>query len=620
MKNTHASFNNIFSSAFHLQDERWLNAFQCLKFSHFSFNFSWSLGIFYGATFILAIHPILWLIQTWADPSYDSIGIWIFILVVGLIVWSGSSPVQRDNNSNNVQHHSQWAFGLLCGTSLLRLASQLWAINIIGAMALVLDLFSIALLCDFSRRQRALSPFWLSTLFIFCLPVFQILQRVLGYGLQQISAQCAAGILNLWFHPVYTEGVRLLIEGHEVLVDFPCSGATSVSMLLLLYAFLMCVKPFRLTRSLLGLLGVGFFALMTNTVRISILAVSATHPSWFMGAHLMDAPWHEGIGLVSILLFGFVPVMWMSHLLCVVNTKEYHAMSGWEKENFNHENFNLDASQDSESQQNGAALERAILQKRKMSQYLVQKRLNKALEHSKSDTSLSDLPQGKSSCNGKTSLRGFKFFNRQGVLNTLPRFWKLSGSLLFLTLSLWIVQLPHHPLDTSRKLASVSLPKLLNGVAQQPIPLSPKESDYFVKFGGQAVKGNYGENTLLIVKTSSPLRHLHHPADCLKGLGFHVTYLGVNDDSIPSANYVASAPNGKQWRVVVSFVSNTGDYKTSVSEVIWDWFQHPQKDWTEIQRISPLDNSSDEQIHWEKSVISSLHLPPPKVSHSQSTV
>jgi exosortase/archaeosortase family protein len=614
MKNTHATFNNIFSSAFHLQDETWLKGFRQLKLRLLSFNFSWSLGIFYGATFILAIHPILWLIQTWADPSYDSIGVWIFLLVVGLIGWSGSSPVQRDNTSSNLHQHSQWAFGLLCGTSLLRLASQLWAINIIGAMALVLDLFSIALLCDFSRRKRALSPLWLSVLFVFCLPIFQIFQRVLGYGLQQISAQCAAGILNLWFHPVSTEGVRLLIEGHEVLVDFPCSGATSVSMLLLLYAFLMCVKPLRLTRSLLGLLGVGIFALITNTIRISILAVSATHPSWFMGAHLLDAPWHEGIGLVSILFFGFIPVMWMSQVLCGVNTKEYYAMSGWEKEN-----YNLDASQNTESQLserqlNDAALERAIRQKRKMSQFLVQKRLKKNLDHSKSTSGTCDLTQG------KESKSGFKFFNRKGFLNALPRFWKLSGSLLFLTLSLWIVQLPHQPLDTSRKFASVSLPKLLNGVVQQPVPLSLKESDYFVKFGGQAVKGNYGENTLLLVKTSSPLRHLHHPADCLKGLGFQVTYLGVHDDSIPSANYVASAPNGKQWRVVVSFVSNAGDYKTSVSEVIWDWFQHPQKDWTEIQRISPLNSSSEDQVHWEKSVISSLHLPPPKVSHSQSTV
>ena len=42
---------------------------------------------------LLAIHPLVWLVHTWMDPSYQSHGALVMTLVVGLCVWSRSSPL-----------------------------------------------------------------------------------------------------------------------------------------------------------------------------------------------------------------------------------------------------------------------------------------------------------------------------------------------------------------------------------------------------------------------------------------------------------------------------------------------------------------------------------------------
>ncbi|HQC73410.1 MAG TPA: hypothetical protein PLE42_11920, partial [Candidatus Competibacteraceae bacterium] len=44
---------------------------------------------------LLAAHPLVWLVQTWLDPAYDSYGLWVALLSLGLLIWSASSPLQR---------------------------------------------------------------------------------------------------------------------------------------------------------------------------------------------------------------------------------------------------------------------------------------------------------------------------------------------------------------------------------------------------------------------------------------------------------------------------------------------------------------------------------------------
>ena len=79
----------------------------------------------------------------------------------------------------------------------------------------------------------------------------------------------------------------------------------------------------------------------------------------------------------------------------------------------------------------------------------------------------------------------------------------------------------------------------LAGMNARPVPLLAKEKAYFLKYGGSAQKASYGPHQLLVVRTSAPLRHLHAPDECLRGLGMKVQYLGVRHSPVPSAIYRA---------------------------------------------------------------------------------
>lgn len=186
--------------------------------------------LFAIALSILAIEPVLWLVRTWRDPSYDSQGFPVFLIAAGLFIWSITS--QRQNRD---AIHRGCAIRLLIATALIRLAGQVLAINTIGAIALVIDVYAIALLCGLHTRARAVSPGWLALCFAFSLPLERIVQRTIGYGLQNLSADGACVVLGTIFDDVICEGVRIVIAGVDVLVDLPCSGARAALLLLLLF-------------------------------------------------------------------------------------------------------------------------------------------------------------------------------------------------------------------------------------------------------------------------------------------------------------------------------------------------------------------------------------------------
>ena len=109
--------------------------------------------LFAVALSILALEPILWLVRTWRDPSYDSQGFLVFLVAAGLFAWSVTSErLDRD------APRGRRAIWLLVATAVIRLAGQVLAINTIGAIALVIDVYAIALLCGLHTRARAVSP------------------------------------------------------------------------------------------------------------------------------------------------------------------------------------------------------------------------------------------------------------------------------------------------------------------------------------------------------------------------------------------------------------------------------------------------------------------------------
>lgn len=267
---------------------------------------TWLIGL---DLLILAIHPVVWLTNTWFDPAYDSSGFWIFWLAVILFFWSFTSP-----SGTQPVSEQRKGFWLLLATSSLRLISQLMAVNILGAMTLAADVHALGLMTGLKDRKRAVSPFWLAVVFGFSLPITNVLQRTLGYLLQQLSALGAASLLGV-FYRVQVEGIRILLAGQNILVDLPCAGTQSATYLLLFFALLMTLKRPKVIIVIPGLLIALLLAYLANTVRITVLAIGIAFPNVVGHVDVMSQPWHDEIGLASLLFFGLLPLLWLSRRL-----------------------------------------------------------------------------------------------------------------------------------------------------------------------------------------------------------------------------------------------------------------------------------------------------------------
>lgn len=479
-------------------------------------------ALFAIALGILALEPVLWLVRTWREPSYDSQGFLIFLVAAGLFAWSVTSE-RLDRNAV----HARRAIWLLIATAVIRLAGQLLAINTIGAIALVIDVYAIALLCGLHTRARAVSPGWLALCFAFSLPLERIVQRTIGYGLQNLSADGACVVLDTIFDNVICEGIRIIITGVDVLVDLPCSGARAALLLLLLFCAASGISRPGPGQALAGLVSALAAALAANIVRICILAVGIARPELFLNINVMDQPWHDLVGLVTLLIGGAPIIAWARWI--------YRA------------------------------------------------------------------PKPRPDLAGKDAPWPW--------LQIAPRLNPLMPAIAFLALALVIINLSPRPVDVARRDISIDLPERLAGYRAQPIALADIEKSYFVQYGGAAAKAGYGPNNLLIVRTSAPLRHLHTPDECLRGLGFDVDYLGMTYTPVPTAIYRARAQDGKAWLVHVSFVSDGGYITSNIAEAVWRWMQSPGQVWSTVQRITPIGMPETDRLAWDRAVFASLDLP-----------
>lgn len=262
---------------------------------------TFSYLLFLGGALILAITPLQWLWRTWTDESWNSSGALIALLVAVLFAWSLSSP--RTGRCAKVRRR---AFVLLGATALTRLAGQMLGVNIIGALALAVDVYALGLLSGLGQRARPASPGWLAVLFALSLPLERVIQRLVGFALQQVSATGACAVLSLAPGEVHCDGVRILLNGLDVLVDLPCSGARGLLMLFTAFTVVAALRRPAWPRVLVGAVIVILSALLLNVLRISVLAVLLVWPP--LGIDAMAAPWHEAIGL-SCLGMAMLPVL-----------------------------------------------------------------------------------------------------------------------------------------------------------------------------------------------------------------------------------------------------------------------------------------------------------------------
>ncbi|MCC3859786.1 exosortase T [Pseudemcibacter aquimaris] len=476
------------------------------------------------AAALLAYEPVIWLGTSWFDPSYASSGLIIFLVTAALFLWSVTSPVKNtENQTNNIPYI------LLLGSAVTRLIGQLLAVNMIGALTLVIDVYAIGKILKIDRRVRSLSPFWLSMAFAFSFPLERVIQRVLGYGLQNLSADGACTILQGTIENVTCEGLRILINNKDVLIDLPCSGARAALLLFFFYTLLSAIIKPNFKQALKGFFITILSAYIVNLIRISVLAIFIGFPHLIFGIDVMSQPTHDVIGLL-LLFLGVLPI--------------------------------------------------ALWARRALSGKKPQKQLPKKLIQ---DAWWID--------NGKKQ----------------PKTPYFAG--LFAVIAIAIILIPKNAPDVGRRDIPLELPSVIGDEFATHIPLLDKEKAYFTQFGGSARKAIYGDQTLMIVKTSAPLRHLHAPDDCLRGLGMDVEYRGIEYSSIPTAIYKATDKNGIEYRVAVTFISSKHNHMTTnVSEAVFRWLQDPEEDWTAIQRISHWTTPSFDNDAFDQSLIAALEL------------
>ena len=393
-----------------------------------------------------------------------------------------------------------------------------------------------------------MSPFWLAVTFAFSLPLERILQRVIGYPLQQLSADGACGLLATLYGDLVCEGTRLVVNGVDVMVDLPCSGAGTLLLSLLGFAFASTICRPRVRQALIGAVATLLAAAVANVVRITALAVGLAEPERFGGINIMDQPWHDMIGMTALLI------------VCA-------AIAGWA------------LSLSRQPQAPGGVSE-------------------------KQSTSPRDIP---------SSVANDGWWLTAPITPVAPRRHKtvsLSASLLALGLALVIVNLPGTAVDVAKRTRPPELPLSINNATRSTVPLSAREDQFFTQFGGWARKANYGAHSLMLVHTSSPLRHLHAPEDCLSGLGFDVQYLGIVFQPVPTAVYRATAPDGHRYRIDVTFVSDRGAVTTNVATAVWQWLQGKARAWTAIQRITSEEAPSNEHDAFNRAVWAALDISP----------
>lgn len=488
---------------------------------------------------ILAVDPARWLVSTWRDPAYDSHGLLVATCLAAIVFWSWRSPVR-----GGARPPAARALWLLMISALVRAGGQISAINILAALTLIVDVYAVALLARLDQRARALSPAWLAVAFAFSMPLERMLQRTLGYGLQQISSDGACMILRSFYDHARCEGTRILLEGRDVLVDLPCSGART--LLLSLLAFVLSATVLRPRR---GIAAAGFLltlasALFANMLRITVLAMGIAFPQAIGGLDVMAEPLHDVIGYLAIGI-GLLPLLaWVRWSLARPASR----------------------------------------------------------------------PLASHSMNAVDGGRTIHRFARLGGLDRIVRHNSVALALVAALASTAIVNLPRRAIDIAKPDTSLTVPEWLMGRQAQSIALSDAEVRYFTAFGGAAVKASYGANSLMLVRTTSPLRHLHAPDECLRGSGFDVRYRGISYTPLPTAHYLATSPDGRTFRVDVSFVSDRGHVTGSVAVAVWHWLKRDARQWTAIQRISPIEMPLAEHQAFSAAMLFALGIEPAPTS------
>lgn len=222
----------------------------------------------------------LWMGQRMLDGSDDPLGL-LALAALAVLVW-------RHRQNLRAAPRLAWFAGTLAAVML---ASALQGVLPALLVALVAILGLAAGLIAVLPSSVATAP--VLGLSVLSLPLLASLQFYAGYPLRLVTAEASRWLL-MANHEVERSGSSLLVDGHLIMVDAPCSG---VQMVWLGY-FTACVVSLYLARSnrsfLSRLPAVSVLVLAGNIVRNTVLVAAEASgnrlPGWA----------HEAVGLVAL--------------------------------------------------------------------------------------------------------------------------------------------------------------------------------------------------------------------------------------------------------------------------------------------------------------------------------
>jgi len=223
-----------------------------------------------------------WMGQRMVDGSDDPLGL-LALAALGVLVWLHRHVLRPSPRL-------RWLALALAG-AIAATAARAYLPDLASALIALLALATG--LAAFLPTRVATAP--VIGLSVLSLPLLASLQFYAGYPLRVVTAEISRWLLTLG-HEVTRSGSSLLVNGHLVIVDAPCSG---VQMVWLGY-FTACLValPAALTNRtfLMRLPAVSVLVLSGNIVRNTVLVAAEAS-----GQHLPG--WaHEAVGLVVLAL------------------------------------------------------------------------------------------------------------------------------------------------------------------------------------------------------------------------------------------------------------------------------------------------------------------------------
>lgn len=254
------------------------------------------------ALLILLAHPARWLARTWVEPSYDSSGALVALLVAALIARSVlSGPAPADPRARTL------AWVLFGAAATTRLAGRVLSVDHIGALALVADVAALGLYLRLHARPQPVHPGALAGLFALSLPTEQLLQHVFGHPLRLASAALATHLATPLLPGLVREGTLLQLPTGALHIDLPCSGAQGLFLFGVLAWTTATVRVVGPLGALAGTAAVLASALGANTLRLLALILGPTEL-------LLHEPAHSIVGLVALAI-GAAPVLVVARAL-----------------------------------------------------------------------------------------------------------------------------------------------------------------------------------------------------------------------------------------------------------------------------------------------------------------